>query len=76
MDRVIYRKESGDVVAFFPDHEANRGMIVCYAHIGQHSEASIEYYHSTLPAKPEEYASLHNELCSIYTDGLTVAKRR
>lgn len=38
--------KDGNPVLFFPEVEANRGNILCYAHMGQHSEASIEYYWS------------------------------
>lgn len=36
--------KQGNAVLFFPEYAANLGNIVCYAHIGQHSEAALEYY--------------------------------
>jgi hypothetical protein len=75
--KVIYRKDSdGKVIAFMPELPANYGKIVCYAHIGQHSEASIEYYHSTTTALPSEYEPLHKELKAIYSDYELSVKRR
>lgn len=75
--KVIYHKDAdGNVVAFLPELPANVGNIVCYAHIGQHGEASIEYYHSTREALPSEYASLHDELKGIYNDIELSVKRR
>lgn len=75
--KVIYRKGAGgEVVAFLPELPANRGNIVCYAHIGQHSEASIEYYHGTKTALPSEYEPLHDELKRIYSDVELSIKRR
>ncbi len=75
--KVIYRKgEGGEVVAFLPELPASRGNIVCYAHIGQHGEASIEYYHGTEKALPSEYAPLHKELKAIYSDYKLSVKRR
>ncbi len=75
--KVIYRKSAGgEVVAFLPELPANRGNIVCYAHTGQHSEASIEYYHSTETALPSEYKPLHDELKRIYSDVELSVKRR
>ena len=61
-DRVLFRVIRGEVEAFLPDVPANRGNIVCYAHIGQHSEASLDYYRLGRPAKPREYAELKREL--------------
>jgi hypothetical protein len=44
-DLVIIRRdrETGTLVAFMPEASANPGMIVCYAHIGQHGEACRDY---------------------------------
>lgn len=75
--KVIYRKDSdGKIIAFLPELPANYGKIVCYAHIGQHSEASIEYYHNTETALPSEYEALHKELKAIYNDYELSVKRR
>lgn len=75
--KVIFRKDAGgEVVAFLPELSANFGNIVCYAHTGQHNEASIEYYHSTETALPSEYAALKRELSGIYNDcELSIKKR-
>jgi len=61
---VIFRKESnGDIVAFFPyDIATHIGDITCYAHIGQHSAASLDYYLSTKPASLLEAWNLFVEL--------------
>lgn len=64
--KVIYRKKDGNIIAFLPELRANVGNIVCYEHIGQHGEASLEYYHSTEKATPAEYAELHKELQKVY----------
>jgi len=69
--RVIFRvwtraDARGDVIAFFPDQEANPGMVGAYEHIGQHGEA--DYYgllKVTRPATPEEYAPLLKELKNV-----------
>lgn len=75
--KVIYRKGAGgEVVAFLPELPANRGNVVCYAHIGQHNEASMEYYHNTKTALPSEYEPLHKELKAIYNDYELSVKRR
>ena len=68
--KVIFKKVKsgkfkGDVDAFFPNHEANRGKIAGYSQIGQHFEADLGYFWDLAPAKPEEYAPLKKELESI-----------
>ncbi len=73
---VIFRTDGKEVTAFFPTLGANPGFIVCYAHIGQHSEASSEYYYSTKPAKENEYSDLLNELTQVYDDCELVVKKR
>ena len=69
IEPVIFKrdKRDGEVVAFFPetmfDGSVNRGNIMCYAHNGQSSEASIEYFQECRPCKDEaEYADLLAEL--------------
>ena len=75
--KVIFRKEkNGDIVAFFPELKANYGRMVCYAHIGQHSEADVEYYWNTQKAFENEYKPLLNELKAIYNDCILVVKHR
>ena len=79
--KVIFRKsrnpytEEWEVEAFFPDGHVNPGNIMCYAHVGQHSEASIEYYAETKPCSPKEYADLKRELWRIGYRGLRVMKK-
>ena len=62
--KVIFRKdkEDGDIIAVFPEDKQDNGMIGCYAHIGQHSTMSLDYYKKTIPATPEEYKDLKAEL--------------
>lgn len=80
--KVIFRKEydrytnKWDVVAFMPEIRANYGKILCYAHIGQHSEADYLYYYNTVKAAPDEYEDLLKELQSIYNDVQLVVRQR
>lgn len=37
-------KVSGNAVLFLPEYSASAGRMVCYAHMGQHSEADLCYY--------------------------------
>lgn len=80
--KVIFRKEKNpytndyDVIAFIPELKANYGKIVCYAHIGQHSEADLEYYQNTIKANESEYKALLNELNGIYNDYELVVKQK
>ena len=81
---VLFRVErsgphEGEVTAVFPSLTANPGNLVCYAHVGQHSEGSIGWYNGTRAAKPAEYKSLLRELRNIYErdgDELRVMTRR
>lgn len=50
--------ECWECVAFFPEFVANRGMIQCYTEEGW-CEASLDYYHHTRKAAPEEYAKMY-----------------
>lgn len=66
--RVIFKLEQGsktDVIAFLLDVPSNYGSVVCYAHIGQHSEASLEYARGCKPASPNLYSELKQELESL-----------
>jgi len=76
-DRVIFRKwkDTGDIIAFLPDEPANYGHVLSYMHIGQHGEADYNHcLNITIPATPEEYKDLLEELQSIGYD-LIVRKR-
>lgn len=74
---VIFRKDvkANEIVAFLPECDVNHGNIMSYAHIGQHSEASLEYYHGTKKASMEEYLPLFRELQMIYNEELEVRQR-
>ena len=75
---VIFKKEQGvmGVVAFFPTIPGTSGWdVTCYAHIGQHASASLEYMRKCRPAKSEEYADLLRELKAIGYDDLRVVRR-
>ena len=75
--KVIFRKnKDGEVIAFFPEFHVQRGNIMSYMHIGQHSEASYQFYAETKKADESEYNSLLNELKSIYDDCTFVVKQR
>ena len=69
---VMFRKytdKSGEILAVFPYemHDLLGRFVTCYAHIGQHGSAQMSHVLSkTRPAKPNEYAELHNELKGIY----------
>ena len=85
---VVFRKEKNptedeifygnDVTAFIYGNgiPVRYGNIMCYQHVGQHGEASLDYYNSTKPATPDEYADLLSELKSIYDDVNLVVRRK
>lgn len=76
---VIFRAErDGDVTAVFPTLAADNAgrLLTVYAHIGQHSGGSFDWYRSTRSAKPAEYADLLRELQGIYRDVKLVVRQR
>lgn len=75
--KVIFRKtKEGEIIAFFPEASANFGNILSYMHIGQHAEASHDFYMATKKATEKEYESLLKELKSIYNDCILVVKQK
>ena len=80
--KVIFRKAKNpytkeyEIVAFFPEIDANYGKILSYMHIGQHSEADLEFYQETKKATEMEYKPLLKELKSIYDDCELVVKQK
>ena len=80
--KVIFRKAKNpytkeyEVIAFFPELNANYGNILSYMHIGQHGEASLEFYWETKKAPVEEYKPLLNELNGIYDDCILEVKQK
>lgn len=66
--KVIFRKNKhNDVIAFFPEVRVNYGNIMSCMHIGQHGEASYEFYLTTRKANENEYADLFAELRDLYS---------
>lgn len=65
---VLFRKDGPEIVAVFPTIDAGSFQVACYAHVGQHSGCSREWYYTTKPAKPEEYADLLAEIRQIYEE--------
>ena len=80
MDVIFKKDRTGEVTAFFPetvyDGSCNPGMIMCYVHNGQHSEASLDYFNKCRPCSEEVYADLLTELERIYDDVNLVVKKR
>lgn len=74
---VIFRIwPSGEIEALLPEMPALPGNIGCYAHIGQHAEASYPgIIWQTRPATPEEYQELKNEMENLVGYDLNVKKR-
>jgi len=66
---VIFRKWKGehdDILALFPEIDAGECQCQSYLHIGQHGGADYQYcIRSTVPATPEEYKDLKEELEKI-----------
>ncbi len=63
--RVIFKMYDGECIAFLLDCPATYGYVLSYMHVGQHGEASIEFFHECKLATEEEFESLREELESI-----------
>ena len=75
--KVIFRKnKDGQVIAFFPEFHVQRENIMSYMHIGQHGEASLDFYYSTKKANAQEYESLLNELKAVYDDCILTVRQK
>lgn len=75
--KVIFRKtKDNEIIAFMPEASVNCGNILSYMHIGQHSEASLEFYWTTKKATEEEYKQLLEELKMIYDNCILVVKQK
>jgi hypothetical protein len=57
---------------------ANWGNVVCYARVGQHSEASLAYYYETRPADPDapDVAALIREWANLGEPCEVTVRRR
>jgi hypothetical protein len=79
--KVIFRKwkkESGTVIAFFPEIPSDNMGYCClsYEQLGQHGGADYTgCVPKTTPAKPSEYAELLIELKAVGYDDLVVVSR-
>lgn len=75
--KVIIRKiKDGQVIAFLPEFHVQRGNIMSYMHIGQHGEASLDFYYSTEKANMQEYEPLLNELKAVYDDCILTVRQK
>ena len=75
---VTFRKESnGTILAVFGQLWAwYDTQLTAYAHEGQHTATTPEYYRNrTTPATPEEYAPLLAELRALGYDDLQIVHR-
>jgi hypothetical protein len=65
---VLFRMEGTRPVAVFPSLPGtpDSGTALCYAHVGQHSACTRDWYRTTRAATPKEYAPLLRELTRIY----------
>jgi len=61
----LYTKEYDEVTAVFTNKGDEKGNFDCYAHIGQHSNCSVEWTSEQKKAKPKQYKELLLELESI-----------
>lgn len=67
MERVIFCKEEGGIIAVFPFFKWDKvGNLTCYAHVGQHGPISRSYFQGLeIVENPKDYLQLQNELLSL-----------
>ena len=72
-----YSDGSGkEVLAFFPGASANPGNVMCYAHVGQHGEASYDFFlKNCRPCSEKEYRPLKKELENLFGYRFKIMKR-
>lgn len=79
MTKVVFRydKKAGEVLAIFPELGSRANYrVLCYAHIGQHFEAShTQIIATTQPATEPQYSELFAELVAVGYDDLRVVRR-
>jgi hypothetical protein len=63
--RVVFGMVEGEPIAFLLDAPANPGFVLSYMTVGQHAEASEEFFYHCKLAKPKQYVDLLNELEKI-----------
>ena len=62
-----YENGEWEVLAFLPGAPANPGSVQCYAHVGQHGEASYDFYvQRCRPCAKKDYAVLKKEMESLF----------
>ena len=74
--KVIFREFEGEAIAFFPETRVNYGNILSYQHLGQHCEASLEFYWETNVADEPVYSPLLEELKQVYSDSILDVRKR
>lgn len=65
---VIFRayRDTGEVIALFPEHDEGHGCVSSYLHVGQHGSADYAgTIAATRPATEAEYEDLATELESL-----------
>lgn len=65
-----------EVLAFFPGASANRGNVMSYAHVGQHGEASYDFFlENCRQCSEKEYLPLKKELEKLFGYRFKIVKR-
>ena len=75
--RIDRKRDPASLTAVLPMQGGSPDApLCCYAHVGQHSSGSYDWYRTTRPATPREYRRLLRELRYMYRDcQLRVMKR-
>lgn len=66
--KFLIEGENGDstfeIIAVFPEIR-DGDFLMCYAHLGQHSNAHIDYVNELKPATAQQYRELESELTNL-----------
>lgn len=61
-----------EVLAVFPEIEEKPKFVMCYANLGQHSSAHVNYVKDLKPATEEQYKGLKEELENLFEYNLEI----
>lgn len=67
--------EDNTVFALFPTLKESPNCVLSYAHIGQHSECSLEYANECYEANADQYEKLYIELTNYVGYDLKVLNK-
>jgi len=65
--KVIVKICQGEMTLFFPEYEERPGFIACWARVGEHASASVEYYREGIKPMGGRETGDALELMNLYS---------